>query len=580
MSYSSRTQVMTSSKPIVLALRSSHGRKRLEISPMASGKLLKIEIKKVMGIDEDFIVKKDDKGRPGQVINFPPGGTVKDMKLSNGDTLHILPRQGTRFEEVDEPQPSTSKAAYPQSVPTPTPSVASTQVKVIEDKVDQELSKQSGKISQPKSPNCRHTANAACIHCMPKEPYDSKYLEDQGIKFMSFHAYLRKLFDDKGKFAILEDINLKIKPGCTNHNPWPESLCSRCRPPALTLNRQTYRHVDNITFENANIVDNFLVFWRQTGRQRVGFLYGRYEVFPDVPLGIRAVVCAIYEPPQESSRDSLKLIPDEKSGKVDEIAVALGLVKIGWIFTDLVSDANGQVKHFRNVNTHFLSAQECIMAAHFQNEHPNVTSKSTSGKYGSKFVTVIVTGNTEKQVHMEGYQVSNQCMAMVRDKIIVPTKDAPELGYVIDSSAQQYVPDVIYKEKDDYGNEVTKISRPLPVEYLLIDVPVATPVQPMATFNISKNPFPIENRPMEGHLQDFAALANHRQTFDHAEVINFFNDFHLLIYLGTQDVSPLELKPLLDALRTNSVDKVFEWMATDTWVTLEALIQHHQDGYQ
>jgi nuclear protein localization family protein 4 len=36
------------------------------------------------------------------------------------------------------------------------------------------------------------------------------------------------------------------------------------------------------------------------------------------------------------------------------------------------------------------------------------------------------------------------------------------------------VPDVFYKVKDSYGNEVTKIARPLPVEYLLIDVPVAS----------------------------------------------------------------------------------------------------------
>lgn len=46
---------------------------------------------------------------------------------------------------------------------------------------------------------------------------------------------------------------------------------------------------------------------------------------------------------------------------------------------------------------------------------------------------------------MEGYAVSGQCMALVRDNCLVPTKDAPELGYVRESTDKQYVPDVFYK---------------------------------------------------------------------------------------------------------------------------------------
>lgn len=46
---------------------------------------------------------------------------------------------------------------------------------------------------------------------------------------------------------------------------------------------------------------------------------------------------------------------------------------------------------------------------------------------------------------MEGYAVSAQCMALVRDNCLLPTKDAPELGYVRESSDKQFVPDVYYK---------------------------------------------------------------------------------------------------------------------------------------
>ena len=54
-------------------------------------------------------------------------------------------------------------------------------------------------------------------------------------------------------------------------------------------------------------------------------------------------------------------------------------------------------------------------------------------------------GDSEHQVHLEGYQVSGQCQALVRDDILLPTRDAPELGYIRDSSDKQYVPDVYYK---------------------------------------------------------------------------------------------------------------------------------------
>ena len=93
---------------------------------------------------------------------------------------------------------------------------------------------------------------------------------------------------------------------------------------------------------------------------------------------------------------------------VQEVAANLGLTRLGWIFTDLVplNSASQLVKTCRGPDTHFLSAQEIITAAAYQNAHPNKSRLTEEGEYGSKFVTVCVTGNKEHEIHMEGYQVT------------------------------------------------------------------------------------------------------------------------------------------------------------------------------
>lgn len=136
---------------------------------------------------------------------------------------------------------------------------------------------------------CRHNSNGCCVHCSPLEPFDEGYLKEKEVKHLSFQAFLRKQMSGAsgGKFVsgALTEAQCRIKPGCKDHPPWPRAICSRCQPSAITLNRQTYRHVDSVMFENAALVDQFLNYWRVTGHQRIGFLYGNYEVHNDVPLG-------------------------------------------------------------------------------------------------------------------------------------------------------------------------------------------------------------------------------------------------------------------------------------------------------
>ena len=77
------------------------------------------------------------------------------------------------------------------------------------------------------------------------------------------------------------------------------------------------------------------------------------------------------------------------------MAKKLGLKCVGWIFTDLVMDdpRKGTVQHFRGTSdTYFLSAEECITAGYFQNIYKNYSKYSHDGYFGSKFVTVVVSG--------------------------------------------------------------------------------------------------------------------------------------------------------------------------------------------
>jgi nuclear protein localization family protein 4 len=169
-------------------------------------------------------------------------------------------------------------------------------------------------------------------------------------------------------------------------------------------------------------------------------------------------------------------------------------------------------------------------------------------------------------------------MALVRDNCLLPTKDAPELGFIRETSKEQFVPDVFYKEKDEFGNEVTKPARPLPIEYLLVDVPASTPVEPRYTFNpiTTKNPFPVANRPLEGHVQDLSAVDQYLKQFSSEIQLQGFSDFHLLFYLYTCDLLPRDqMLPLLQAVRRKDRVLCNNWMSqSEFWTSLQSLLEH------
>lgn len=360
---------------------------------------------------------------------------------------------------------------------------------VKEDPVDEYWRKQDGKIKRSRDSHfCTHGANAMCDHCMPLEPYDPGYHAAQGIKRLSYHAYLRKLTPNKptsssasAALPPLEPLSYKVKEPCPNgkHAPWPAGICSSCQPSAITLQPQPFRMVDHLEFATHEMVDRFLDVWRRTGTQRFGWLIGRYEPYDKVPMGIKAVVEAIHEPPQEGELDGLTLgLPWEDEKSLRELAAASNppLTIVGYIFTDLDPSEEDRTKNVykRHPYSYYLTSLEVIFAARLQLENPTPSRSSSTGKFASRLVTAVATATEEGGIDINAYQVSEQACAMVDADMIEAsiepgTVRVKEEDRTADSA--RYIPDVFFRYKNEYGLDVQKSAKPcFPVEYLLVNV--------------------------------------------------------------------------------------------------------------
>ncbi|KAF9439013.1 nuclear protein localization protein 4 [Entomortierella beljakovae] len=508
----------------LVRVRSKEGTHRIEVNTGDDISVLRDKIAKELKLTDTSTITISDKPNAGaSTMDSLVGKTIGELNVKHGDLLYI------GFAEA--------------AVAAPEPTAGNSPSTVVQDAVDDYLDTQNGLIKRDKDAKfCKHASNGMCDYCMPLEPYDPAYLEEQKIKSMSFHAYLRKLGAHEKKqgtsyitLPSLEEPSFKVKTNCSSgHPPWPASICTKCQPSAITLQRQPFRLVDHVEFSKASIIDNFISYWRSSGLQRFGYMYGRYEPYPEVPLGIKAVVEAIYEPPQEGDSEGLRLEdPIEGEKRADEMAAACGLQRIGMIYTDLTDDGsgNGTVVCKRHIDSYFFSSQECQFSAVMQQKHPNATKYSSTGTFGSKFVTCVISGNLEGNIDVSAYQVSNTCVGMVDADIVEPSVEAGIMR-VKEPTAERYIPEVFFKYKNEYNLVVQKDAKPsFPVEYLLVNATHGFPVNPAPMFTSSKD-FTIENR---GALfsQDAGALYRYIQSGD---LVDIASNFHFLLFTRSMGI--------------------------------------------
>lgn len=438
--------------------------------------------------------------------------------------------------------------------------------------MDTMLRRLDGKIVRGRDNHyCQHGAGGMCSYCMPLEPYDSGYQKEKGIKHLSFHSNIRKLKRSNGlnksSGPSLEEANFKVKKNCSGHPPYPEGICTKCQPSAIILNTQPFRMVDHVEVDSPKLIEDFLGSWRRSGYQRFGWLLGRYDIYDGVPLGIKAVVHAIYEPPQDGSIDGFQILEDPNGVSIEGLAASLGLSVIGMIYTDLTDDGSrtGKVLHKRSTETFFVSSAEVIFMAHNQLSRPSPCIDSATGKFSSKFVTVIVTGNENNEIDFTAFQVSNIAEAMVEADIIEATTDQNLMMVKPSVPKQHYVPEVIYKLNDEYGNTVQRTADPFfPVEYLLLTLSHGFPINPEPFFK-SPLTFPsLSEKPSMASFKTYIGQA------DELPMHVAFSNFNLLQYIAAQDLlSPLELNQLCRALINRDEVELHNFtMNSGSWATL------------
>ncbi|BEI83557.1 hypothetical protein CcaverHIS002_0401610 [Cutaneotrichosporon cavernicola] len=503
---------------MLLRIRSPAGTARITVEATTPGEeltrlILESVPKNEAQPDPNTVMLSNQPGANGEKVSLAAlqGRKVGDMGFSHGDLLFLSYKPLSSSPPPTAPPPpatSTSgrkieEAAQPANVGT-APSVDLSNV--VEQGVDVYWSQQTGKIDRKRDTAfCRHGEKGMCDYCMPLEPYDAKYQAENQIKHLSFNAYLRKLLAGRPpssthQYPPLTPLDLSVIIPCPSgsHPPFPEGICSKCQPSAITLNSQSYRMVDHVEFSTPSLIESLLTGWRKTGTQRIGFLIGHYEAYEKVPMGVKAVVEAVWEPRQEGEVDGLTVeVPWEDEKTVSKIATLCekGMIVVGMIYTDLTADPNDITKtlYKRHAQSFTASGLEMITSAQYQIDHPLPTKASSSGYFSSRWVTCCLTGTEDGQVDVIAWQASEQCEALVKSNIIEASVD-PGTVRVRTAGQGEYIPEVFYSFKNEYGVQVKKPAKPtFPVEYLYVNITHGFPVSPNPLFLVSN--FPVENRP-------------------------------------------------------------------------------------
>jgi len=325
-------------------------------------------------------------------------------------------------------------------------------------------------------------------------------------KFQSFDSFIRGRRYDTGALPGSQKyVTAKIKKGGMIK-----------LPPSVSIKQQPYRHIDTLSVINVPEVENFIGYWNgfllENAMQRVGWMYGYYLEDQNYDEGTRAILEGIYEPPQEMVGEmAVPMENDPSLPKVDRIAEACGLERIGWMFTTLLLD-DGVL----------LCPEEVLRIARLQNEN---SSDKHFTKYSlSKFVSCAVRPDPEQggSPGLNPFMVSEQACAMVRDGIMTTSPSDRRHCLLREAAPDESIPDFVVE-----GSSNKKIA----TDFFVVRVNDTAPKKHQRMFTHAE--FPRENRPTHPQRRDdlkkyFSRVSKSEPSWSR------YADFHLLLYIAQE----------------------------------------------
>ncbi|CAL0310043.1 unnamed protein product [Lupinus luteus] len=280
----------------------------------------------------------------------------------------------------------------------------------------------------------------------------------------------------------------------------------------MRVSRQESPHCQSVSFDR-DCANAFQLYVNETlafAVKRGGFMYGTVSDEGEVEVDF------IYEPPQQGFEENLVIFRDPEEEKaVEAIALGLGMRKVGFIFTQTVS---------QDKKDYTLSNREVIQAAEFHAE---------SGL--KEWVTAVVKLEVNEEmdgaadVHFEAFQMSDVCVKLFKEgwfETEIKEDDDPKLS--------KMKKDVVVGVKD---------TKEVDNDFFLVVVKILDHQGPLSST------FPIENRITQVTMK---ALKNHLDRTKSLPFVKRISDFHLLLVLARVFDVAADVPALTECVQTQS----------------------------